>query len=238
MNINIIVVDDHKIFRDGLIRNFSLTFPRYKICGEASNEDELMNLLNNQSLPDLIILDNLLPGRSGIEITASLKKSKKFENIKIIILSAVKASQIGTLDYEFVLSAIEAEADGYVLKDSNIEQIGQAMDEVMQGNGFFLGETFNIKEATREIITNQKRMISFLRKERNFGLTSREVDVIRFLSQGLSAKEISSHMFITEDVVTSHKDNIKRKLSENYHIDLKNMVELVVWAIKNKVISI
>lgn len=238
MNINIIIVDDHKIFRDGLIRNFALTFPRYKICGEASNEIELMSLLNSQPLPDLIILDNLLPERSGIEITATIKKSKRFENVKIIILSAVKASHIGTLDYEFVLSAIEAEADGYVLKDSSIEQIGEAIEEVMQGHGFFLGETFNIKEATREIITNQKRMISFLRKERNFGLTSREVDVIRFLSQGFSAKEISSRMFITEDVVTSYKDNIKRKLSENYQIELKNMVELVVWAIKNKIISI
>jgi len=179
-----------------------------------------------------------MPGKTGIEITASLKKNKDFSQIKIILLSAMTAPQIGSLDYQFVIDAIDAGADGYILKDSSIDQIGKAIEEVMQGRSFYLGETFNFKEATRVIINNQKKIISFLRKERNFGLTQREVDVIKFLSQGLSAKEIASKMCITEDVITSFKDNIKRKLSENYHVELKNMVEMVVWAIKNKVISI
>lgn len=238
MNINIFIVDDHKIFRDGLLLNFTAAFPHYKVCGEASGEEELMKLLSTSPLPDLILLDYLMPGKTGIEITASLKKNKDFSQIKIILLSAMTAPQIGSLDYQFVIDAIDAGADGYILKDSSIDQIGKAIEEVMQGRSFYLGETFNFKEATRVIINNQKKIISFLRKERNFGLTQREVDVIKFLSQGLSAKEIASKMCITEDVITSFKDNIKRKLSENYHVELKNMVEMVVWAIKNKVISV
>jgi len=238
MKINILIVDDHKIFRDGLHLNFAAAFPRYTICGEASSREELMKLLTSGPLPDLILLDNLLTDSTGIDIAASLKKNNEFENIKIIILSAMKAPQMGTQDYEYVIAAIEAGADGYLLKDSSIEQIGQAVEEVMQGGGFFLGETFNFKEATRVIISNQNKLIRFLKKERNFGLTAREVEVIKYLSEGMSAKEIASKMYITEDVVTSFKDNIKRKLSENYHIELKNMVEMVVWAIKNQVISI
>ncbi len=238
MNINIWIVDDHKIFRDGLILNFATAFPHYKICGEASCGEELMKSLADGPLPDIILLDNMMPGKTGVEITASLKNNKDFSSIKIIILSAMKASDIRTSDYEYVIAAIEAGADGYLLKDSTIDQIGHAVEEVMQGGGFFLGETFNFKEATRIIISNQNKLINFLKKERNFGLTQREVEVIKYLSQGLSAKEIASKMCITEDVVTSFKDNIKRKLSENHHVELKNMVEMVVWAIKNNVISI
>lgn len=238
MNLNIIIVDDHRIYRDGLTRNFAASASRYRIIGEAGNEEELMELLSSRPIPDLILLDNILPGRSGIEITSTLKKYKVYRKIKIIILSAEKSPQIGSSDYAYVLAALEAEADGFVLKNSSIGQIVTAIEEVMQGGGFFLGETFNFKEATREIISSQKKLISFLRKEKNFGLTNREVEVIQFLSEGLSAKEIASNMFITEDVVTSHKDNIKRKLSEHYNIELKNMVELVVWALKNKVITL
>ncbi len=238
MKINILIVDDHKIFRDGLRLNFASEFPGYKICGEASCEEELMESLKAEPLLDLILLDNMMPGKTGVEIAASLKKSKDFGSIKIIILSAMKAADFRTSDYEYVLAAIEAGADGYLLKDSSIDQIGYAVEEVMQGAGFFLGETFNFKEATRVIISNQNKLINFLKKERNFGLTQREVEVIKYLSEGMSAKEIASKMYITEDVVTSFKDNIKRKLSENYHVELKNMVEMVVWAIKNKVISI
>ncbi len=235
---NIIIVDDHKIFRDGMVLNFASAFPQFKICGEAASEEDLMKLLQAGNIPDLILLDHLLPGRTGIEIAVSLKKNKLFSHIKIIILSAFKAPHVAMLDYDYVIAAIDAGVEGYLLKDSSIAQIGEAIEEVMQGGGFYLGETFNLKEATRVIITNQKKMISFLKRERNFGLTQREVDVIKYLSQGYSAKEIASKMCITEDVVTSFKDNIKRKLSENYQVELKNMVEMVVWAIKNSVISI
>lgn len=238
VSINIIIVDDHKMFRDGLMLNLASAFPHYKVCGEASCEGELMESLMNRPLPDLILLDHLLPGTTGIEITSSLKKNKAFENIKIIILSALKSPYVGKLDYEYVIDAIEAGADGYLLKDSSIEQIGQAIEEVMEGGGFFMGETFDFKNATRVIISNQNKLITFLKKQRNFGLTQREIEVIESLSQGLSAKEIAAKMHISEDVVTSFKDNIKRKLSENHQVELKNMVEMVVWAIKNNVISI
>ncbi|HBG70909.1 MAG: hypothetical protein A2W93_08720 [Bacteroidetes bacterium GWF2_43_63] len=237
MKANLILVDDHKIFRDGLRQNLERYHPYYQVCGEAAGEDDLMQLLKNGTQPDILIMDNILQGKSGIAITASLKQGD-FKNIKVIILSGLISSSIGRSDYEYVLDAIEAGADGYLLKDCGIEQIGRAVEEVMQGGGFCLGETFNIKEATRVIINNQKKLISILKKEHNFGLTQREIQMIQLLSQGLSAKEIASKMCITEDVVTSFKDNIKRKLKETYDIDIKNMVEMVVWAIKNKVIAI
>lgn len=238
MKANIILVDDHKIFRDGLRQNLERYYPCYQICGEAAGEEDLMQLLGSGVQPDILIMDNILQGKSGIAITESLKKNENQKHIKIIILSGLISSSIGRSDYGYVLDAIEAGADGYLLKDCGIEQIGMAIQEVMQGGGFCLGETFNIKEATRVIINNQKKLISILKKEHDFGLTQREIQMIQLLSQGLSAKEIASKMCITEDVVTSFKDNIKRKLKENYDIDIKNMVEMVVWAIKNKVITI
>lgn len=238
MNTNIIIVDDHKMFRDGLMVNLATAFPQFNVCGQASCEDELMKILMTGPPPDLILLDYLLPGTTGIEIIESLKKDKAWKNIKIIILSALKSPYVGKPDYEYVIAAIEAGADGYLLKDSSIDQIGHAIEEVMEGKGFFLGETFDFKKATRIIISNQNKLITFLKKQRNFGLTQREVEVIESLSQGLSAKEIAAKLCITEDVVTSFKDNIKRKLSENHQVELKNMVEMVVWAIKNNVISI
>ncbi len=238
MIVNIVLVDDHKIFRDGLRNNLSCLYPNYSVCGEAIDEKELMTLLSSSKVPDLILLDYMLPEITGVDIVASLKNDQRYQHIKIIILSAMKSLQQNQPDYEYVISAINAGADGYLLKDSGIEQIAKAIDEVMRGMGFFLGETFDLKEASKIIINNQKKLISLLKKERNFGLTQREVEVIGFLAQGLCAKEIASKMNITEDVVTSFKDNIKRKLKENYNINIKNMVEMVVWAIKNKVIEI
>lgn len=235
--IRIIIVDDHKIFRDGLKMNLSDNSDEIIVIGDTDNYFSLTKLLETE-LPDILLLDYQMPEFSGVQITRKIVSNPAWANIKMIIISAHTSQNIISNSFEFVIKALDAGIQGYLLKDSNIQDIITAIKEVFVGNGFFMGESFNHKEISKCLIKERNHLLSLISKQRNFGLSKREIEVIKYLSEGYSAKEIGSKLFITDDSVTTHKDKIKQKLSDNYNIKLKNTVELVVWAIKNNIIEI
>jgi len=234
----LIIVDDHKFFRDGLKLNLATYSDVLEIIGEAASGDELMRLLNSGLIPDIIFMDCQMPGKNGIEVAKELKYSPEYQHVKIIMLSTHKDYKMNASGYGVVLDAIDVGMDGFILKDAGIEEIVNAVNEVKNGNGFIFGETCDIKSIMKLMVKERKSMLYFLKKKRNFNLTDREIEVIKHLSYGLSAKEIGSKLHISTDVVNTHKENIKLKLQEKHNIVLKNVVEMVVWAIKNKVIEL
>jgi two-component system, NarL family, response regulator DegU len=235
--ISIALVDDHKIFRDGLKLNLKEYSDQIEIIGEVEDGKELMQLLQDKTC-DIVMFDYQLRDTSGIQIAVELRSYSAFDGIKMIMLTAHKSNTIFAPNYELIIEAIDCGFDAYLLKDSSIEEIVECINKVQDGDHFFLGETIDIKEINKILIKDRKHLNVLLRKYRNFGLSDREIEIIKSLSQGLSAKEIGVKLHISEDAVNSHKDNIKNKLHEKHDLNLRNNVELVVWAIKNKIILI
>jgi len=235
--IKLIIVDDHKVYRDGLKLNLLEYENEIQIIGEAESGNTLFALLETH-IPNLLLLDYQLPDTTGIDIVVKLQSLDKFKGIKSIILSSHVSEKYGLQCYDFVLQALEAGANGYLLKSSTGEEIYSALIEAYGGGCFVFGESFNFKEVTKFLAEDRGKLISFLTRQSKLGITKRELEVIELLAQGLIVKEISEKMAITEDSVNSHKENIRSKVLQNYGINLRNTVEIVVWAIKNKLIKV
>lgn len=214
--INIIVVDDHEIVRDGL-RSLLLGNTRMKIIGEAPNAPILFQLLKLLE-PDVIILDIRLPGMSGIDIAKVLQD--EYPNIQVLILTA------NTLE-NYVISAVKAGAKGFLSKDSSKEELIEAIQTVYQGDLYF-GQ--NITQEVLKILSlNKKENLSINDVQK---LSIRELEVLEAFAEGLSYKEIAEQLNITPRTVESHKKNIFSKLH------FQNNVDLVKYAIKNEIIFI
>lgn len=234
--IKIILVDDHEIFLAGLKLKLELFQNEIEVAGEACSFEELVPLFK-KCIPDLILLDFNLPGKNGIEIAEFLSENSEFKKIKTIILSAFTSRTLSLKNYELICEAIDVGINGYLLKDSKTSHIVEAIRNVMAGDTFILGKTINLQEVNKELIKDRKRLALILKRQKNFGLTNREVEILKYLSEGYSSKQIGFLLKISEDSITNHKDNIRLKLKEKYNITLKNVVEMIVWAIKNKVIQ-
>ncbi|RPH28703.1 MAG: DNA-binding response regulator [Bacteroidales bacterium] len=194
--------------------------------------------LESSIIPDVILMDYHLTGLDGISICRNLKSHEKYKGIKTIILSAYSSQFLDAHNYDLIREAIDVGIEGYLLKDSNIDEIINAITEVVHGKTLVMGETVDIREINKEIIEDRRRLVNFLKKNNNYCLTGKEIEILQLLSQGHSAKTIASQLGISEEGVTNHKDNIKHKLNERYGLNFKNVVELIVWAIKNKIVKV
>jgi DNA-binding NarL/FixJ family response regulator len=236
--IKLILVDDHEIFIAGLRLKIASYSDSMEVIAEASDCDGLLVHLNNGLIPDVILMDYHLPDQDGISIARQLKIHSKYKTIKIIILSAYSSHFLNSHNYDLIREAIDTGIEGYLLKDSKIEEIVFAIGNVINGKTFVLGETVNIQDINREIIEDRRRLMNYLKKHNNYSLTDKDVEILQLLTQGHSAKTIANQLGISEEAITNHKDNIKVKLKGKYGLDFKNVVELVVWAIKNKVVKV
>ncbi len=205
----IIIVDDHGIVRDG-IASVLITCEDVEVIGEACDSESLFKLLT-QSVPDIILLDITLPGLSGIEITRIVKK--EYPRIKVLILSADG-------NRKNIFDAIEANADGFVLKNSGKETLYQAIKSLGQGERFF---EHAVSQTVINRLITKKYEISNLRDD----LTEREIEIIRSLCRGLSHKQIAENTMISKRTVDTHVGNIMRKLN------LHTKAELIRYAIRH-----
>ena len=236
--IKIIIVDDHGIFIAGLRLKLMQYSEQIEILADASGYEELMTHLQNNILPDVMLLDYHLSAKDGISITKELKRHESYSKIKVIILSAYSSNFLNARNYDLIREAIDANVDGYLLKDSNIDEIATTIRQVFENKTFVLGQTVNVQEINKEIIEDRRRLITYLKKHNNYCLTDKEIEILQLLTDGHSAKTIANCLGTSEEAVTNHKDNIKHKLKEKYGLDFKNVVELIVWAIKNKIVKV
>jgi DNA-binding NarL/FixJ family response regulator len=213
--IEIVIVDDHKIVRDG-IKAMCLGQKICKIIGEASDYQSLMDTLANKK-PDMVLLDISMPGKNGIEITKELRE--KFPCLKVLILSS-------NSDEQHILEAIKAGANGFLSKDTSKEELLNAIAKIHRNENYF-GEKLNaiIFSSYVNQVTNPDT------KPANC-LSEREVEIMILLAEGFSNKEIADKLFISPRTIDTHKANIMSKL------ELNSSVDLVKYAIKHGYIKL
>jgi DNA-binding NarL/FixJ family response regulator len=216
--IKIILVDDHQLVRDG-IKALLNGIPDIDIIGEASGASELFSELENMR-PDLLIMDISLPGISGIEITKKI--CKDYTGISVLMLSMYNSE-------EFILNSLKSGARGYLPKNTSRDELLEAIYTIKKGEVFFSDSISKvmlksyIKRATDDDQTTDKTKAV---------LTSREIEILKLYVDGLINKEISDKLDISIRTVETHKNHMMKKLG------LKSTVELVKFAIRNKIAEI
>ena len=214
--INIFLVDDHQIVRDG-IKSLLLDSSEISIAGEAMNGKELMDELEH-SKPDVILMDISLPDISGIELTKQI--TQQFPDIKVVILSMYTQE-------DFITNAIGAGAKGYLPKNTTRQELLNAVIAVHNGREYY-------NDAVSKIIL--ENYISTVRKLKEVetekdpeNLSSREKQILKLYIEGMSNQQIADKLFISIRTVESHKNHIMQKLG------VKSTVELVKYAIRNNI---
>ncbi len=195
MSTKIIVVDEHRILREGLSTLIAKQ-PDMEIIGEATDGREALQLLEKLA-PDLILMDVTMPNLNGIEATRKIKS--KNPNIEIIALSLHS-------DRRYVLGMIDAGASGYLLKECAFEELVRAINTVMAkkkylspGISDILIEEY-VKKTTQDTPTIYSK------------LTPREREILQLIAEGKNTKEIARYLFISVKTVETHRRHIKKKL--------------------------
>jgi len=209
----IIIVDDHTLFRNGL-RILLNNLENYRVIGEAANGRQFLSLLETE-VPDLVLLDINMPVMDGIE--AATLAHEKYPGLKIITLS-----MYGEEDYYYKM--VNAGVKGFVLKNSDIKEVKTALDVVFDGGSFFSSELL------QNLVNSLKS--SAKSKETHTELSEREMEILILICQGMSNQEIGDKLFISKRTVDKHRANILEKS------DSKNTAQLVVYAIKNKLVEL
>lgn len=208
MSIRVLLVDDHSVVREGL-RMFLGRDPELEVVGEAANGEEAINMAR-QLHPDVVLMDLLMPVMDGIAATAIIRK--ELPETEVIALTSV-------LESATVVGAVKAGAIGYLLKDTQAPELRRA-----------------IKAAAAGQVQLSPQASAYLMREVQDGqatepLTEREMEVLRLLSQGLSNKEIASHLQVVEDTVKTHIRHILAKLG------VQSRTQAVLCAIRLGLVS-
>lgn len=209
--INVVLVDDHEIFREGL-KLVLHQIENICVVAEFSSGDDFIKGINEIET-DIVLLDINMPGIDGIKTTQQAIKQKK----DLLIIGLTMLS-----DEASYLQMIENGAKGFVLKKSGKYELNQAIQDVYNGGNYF----------SQEIL--QKLAFRINRKSSNSvdELTNRENEILVLICKGLSTKQISEVLFISPKTIEVHRSNILSKTG------CKNIAQLVVWAIENGVFAI
>lgn len=208
--INIMIADDHPLFVEGLKMILS-SDPLINISGIANDGKQLLYLLTQQPETDLILLDVNMPNLNGLDTIKYIKQS--FVKVKILMLS-------GYNDIKLIEHAKQAGADGYLLKNSNKDELTGVIKKIVGGeNVFIAGNEPDPKDVF-------KKLDVFLRK---FNLTKRELEIVYYLKQTYTNQQIAEKLHLSIYTVETHRKNIMHKLQLNSPAALvKFMIEFNV----------
>lgn len=211
MQIKIITVDDHPLIRSGVRLSLLSKKDSYEIVGEASSGDELLSLLSKGIIPDIVLLDIIMPGISGIETAKILRR--EYPQISILMLSSESKR-------ETILELMEIGIDGYISKNYTDSELFNAIDNVAGDLEYFGCDISNIIRDIRVAKTEIHDKI----------FTKRELEIIHLCGEGFSAKEIANRLFLSNRTVSNHKQNIFSKMGIN------NQYEMIKYAIEKGII--
>lgn len=192
--IRVLIVDDHQVVREGLGRMLELE-SSIQVVGEASGGEEAI-AKSVALVPDVITMDLKMPGMDGISATRRIKEQMPQVNILMLTLYAE----------DFVREAIEAGASGYLLKDSDCEQVIRAICQVSQGLCPIA------PSLTRDLVTGLAKMSQTTRTSI---LTKRQKEILQLIADGMKSKEISDHLFISVSTVKREIREVLEKLKVN-----------------------
>lgn len=213
----IAIVDDHAMFRKGLGALINM-FLNYKVLFDASSGKDFINKIKRPNVPDIVLLDITMPEMDGYATAEWIRVN--YPEIKILALS--------TMDSEnAIIKMIRHGAKGYILKDSEPEELKLAFDEVLS-KGYFYNElvTRKVLNSINELIDFQSGLNTFVK------LTSREIEFIKHACSELTYQQIAKEMFLSERTIDGYRESVFEKL----HV--KTRVGLVMYAIKNNLFKL
>ena len=209
----IMVVDDHELFRKGVIMVLR-KMEGVEVIGEASDGKEFLTMLNSHR-PDIVFMDIKMPIKNGIDTT--IEAISRYPEMKVIALSMFG-------EEEYLHKMINAGAVGFLLKNSSIEEIERAILTVIDGKNCYSNDLLGY--FTHKFITNTPKEDDLVK------LSKRELEVLNLVAEGMSNLEIAEKLFISKRTVDGHKANLIQKTGS------KNIVDLLIYAIKNDIIKI
>lgn len=213
METKVMIADDHSLIREGLRQLLEFDGSIKVVC-EAANGAECLDKIE-KNMPDILLLDINMPEMNGLDVLEEMKK-KKYD-VKILILTVHN-------EVDYLLRAVDIGVDGYILKDSKSAELKKAIKTVLSGENYIqasLIPALNNRLANRDID-----------KDKLSSLTSRELEVLIQVANGMLNKEIATNLNISERTVKNHVSNIFKK------IDVSDRTQAAVFAIKNNIIKL
>lgn len=211
--IKVMIADDHSLIREGL-RQLLEFDGSIEIIAEASNGIECLEKLNNFE-PDVLLLDINMPEKNGIDVLKEMKE--KGSSVKVLILTVHN-------ELEYLMNAVDIGVDGYILKDSDFVELKRAINAVLDGDNYI--QPSLIPALNNQLVNRD------IEKDKIALLTSRELEVLVQVANGMFNKEIATNLNISERTVKNHISNIFKK------IDVSDRTQAAVFAIKNNIINL
>jgi DNA-binding NarL/FixJ family response regulator len=210
--VSVIIVDDHPIFRAGFI-SFLQTKSNINKIYESSNAMAFFEILKSAKI-DLAFVDINMPIKNGLEVTE--EALKLYPKLKIIGISSFE-------NIDYIDKMLELGAMGYILKDAEPHEIEASIEKVLNGDFYFSNKVL-VKLSQRIVVNKTKRDLP--------EISEREFEVLKLLCKGASRMEIAGKLFISERTVDKHRENIQHKTNT------LNVVQLVLYALKNQLINL
>ncbi len=207
--VKVLIADDHQMFIDG-IKAILKGVKHITITDEALNGKQAVEIINN-NLFDLVLADIEMPEMDGIELTRYIKQNEP--DLKVLIVTS-------HADRSFIEETIEAQADGYILKNTSKQELIDAITKVADEGGYYSNEVLSILS---EIHKENEKI-----QEETEQLTPREKEIIALICKEHSNTQIAEILFISPLTVETHRKNIYRKTKT------KTIVGLIKFAIENK----
>ncbi|HYO41417.1 MAG TPA: response regulator transcription factor [Nocardioidaceae bacterium] len=214
--IRVAVVDDQELFRRGLTMLLGVE-DDIEVVGEAGDGVAATDLVA-AAAPEVILMDVRMPKRSGIEACVAIKEIAPTTRIIMLTVSDEEAD---------LYDAVKNGASGYLLKDSSIDEVAQAVRVVADGQSL-ISPSMAIKllDEFKQMSRSDRQQLPTPR------LTERELEVLKLVAQGLNNREIAKRLFISENTVKNHVRNILEKLQ------LHSRMEAVMYAVREKLLDI
>jgi DNA-binding NarL/FixJ family response regulator len=215
--IRVLVVDDHEVVRRGLFA-FLDSEPDFEVVGGAEGGAEALELLaqldSEERRPDVVVMDLEMAPVDGIESTRRIRA--RYDDVEVVALTSFG-------DDERVYAALEAGASGYLLKDSDVDEVAGAVRAAHRGD-------LQLDPAVARRLASS--LLTGRRDVPSMELTARELDVLRLVGEGKANKEIAAELSLSERTVRSHVSSILRKLG------LNSRTQAALWAVREGLVKI
>jgi NarL family two-component system response regulator LiaR len=205
--IRVILVDDHEVVRNGM-RAYLDSQPDFEVVGEASSGGEAVGLVKQQ-VPDVVLMDLVMPRMDGVEATRRVRDVSP--RTQVVVLTSYH-------DDEYVFPALQAGALSYVLKDSRMEEVAEALRLAARGEALLHPRVAS--RVIRELTGRGSEEINPYAE-----LTDREMEVLKLIAEGLSNGEIAERLVISENTVKGYVSNILSKL----HLNDRTQAAVYAW---------
>lgn len=219
---HIVLVDDHELYRVGLRATIAKMGEAFSVIKECVTRNEFDAFLQQNTIPDLAILDIRLPDGNGIEIARRLKTD--YPQVKIIMLSSEVSEEI-------ITELLDIDVEGYLSKMAQMSDVEKAIRTVLTDSKFYGQSISKMMYETYKAnaVNTQKKSIFSVKKQE--ALTPREVEIIQHLCNGYTAKQVGEQLNLSYRTVETHRNNILHKLGFN------STTELIKYSVQHGMVE-